>query len=158
MQRLRDYIEGCDTESENNDDDFELLKQSPMIGENKVCAIFIGCSPTTDFIQYKLEIGTPLCHIYSCTAEPRLARTHSGNEEPDSKTLSMYITSLALDFAHPEYEMSASMMAAIKCQDDRVGERGARPEWVWEYWQNDWVFRQESEVWGKPLLYVASFN
>lgn len=60
----------------------------------------------------------------------------------------MYITSLALDFAHPDYEMSASMMAAIKCQDDRSGERGARPEWLWENWQNDWVFRQESEVWG----------
>jgi hypothetical protein len=41
--------------------------------------------------------------------------------------------------------MNASMMAAIKCQDDRVG---ARPEWVWEFWQNDWVFRRESEVWG----------
>jgi hypothetical protein len=41
------------------------------------------------------------------------------------------------------------MMAAIKCQDDRVGERGARAEWVWEFWQNDWAFRQGSEVWGK---------
>lgn len=42
-------------------------------------------------------------------------------------------------------------MAAIKCQDDRVGERGARPDWVWEHWQNDFVFRQESEVWGTVL-------
>ncbi|KAF9054971.1 hypothetical protein BDZ89DRAFT_1055595 [Hymenopellis radicata] len=124
VQRLRDYIEGCDTESENNDDDFEVLKQSPTMGENK----------------YKLEI----------------ARTHSGTEEPDSKTLSMYITSLALDFAHPDYEMSASMMAAIKCQDDRAGERGARPEWVWENWQNDWVFRQESEVWACPLPLLST--
>lgn len=52
-----------------------------------------------------------------------------------------------MDFA--DYEMSASMMTAIKCQDDRAGERGARAEWVWEFWQNDWVFRQESEVWGE---------
>lgn len=54
-----------------------------------------------------------------------------------------------LDYAQGDYETSASMMAAIKCQDDRVGERGARPEWIWEFWQNDWVFRRESEVWGK---------
>lgn len=43
------------------------------------------------------------------------------------------------------------MMTSIKCQDDRAGERGARPEWVWEYWQTDWVFRQESEVWGEHI-------
>lgn len=49
------------------------------------------------------------------------------------------------------FEVSASMMAAIKCQSDRVGERGARPDWVWEFWQNDWIFRQGSEVWGEPL-------
>ena len=41
------------------------------------------------------------------------------------------------------------MFAAIKCQDDRVGERGARAEWAWEYWHNNWVFRQGSEVWGQ---------
>lgn len=41
------------------------------------------------------------------------------------------------------------MFAGIKCQDDRVGERGARTEWAWEYWQNDWVFREDSEVWGE---------
>ena len=67
----------------------------------------------------------------------------------DSKTLSLYITSLALDFAHPDFELPTSMMTAVKCQDDRAGERGARPEWIWEFWKNDWVFRQESEVWGK---------
>ena len=64
-------------------------------------------------------------------------------------TLSLYITSLTLDFAHTDYEMSASMFAAIKCQDDRIGERGARAEWAWEYWQHSWSFRQGSEVWGE---------
>jgi hypothetical protein len=62
--------------------------------------------------------------------------------------LSLYITSLALDFSLPEDETPATMMAAIKCQDDRIGERGARTEWVWDFWQDDWIFRQESEVWG----------
>lgn len=66
-------------------------------------------------------------------------------------TLSLYITSLSMDIAHGDYEISASMMTAIKCQDDRVGERGARPEWAWEHWQNDWIFRQESEVYGRSV-------
>ena len=70
---------------------------------------------------------------------------------PQLPTLSLYITSLTIDFAHTDYEMSASMFAAIKCQDDRVGERGARAEWAWEYWHSNWAFRQGSEVWGKPV-------
>lgn len=53
-----------------------------------------------------------------------------------------------LDFPHAEYETSASMMTAIKCQDDRVGERGARADWIWEFWQGQWKFRHGSEVWG----------
>ena len=77
-----------------------------------------------------------------------LAPPVDGASSPSPTTLSIYITSL-LDFPQGDYETCASMMAAIKCQDDRVGERGARPEWIWEFWQNDWVFRRESEVWGK---------
>ena len=64
------------------------------------------------------------------------------------QSLSIYITSLMMDQAQPDFETSMSMFAAIKCQDDRVGERGARAEWAWEYWHEGWVFRQESEVWG----------
>lgn len=57
---------------------------------------------------------------------------------------------MMLDYPQqPDYEMPASMFTAIKCQDDKVGERGARAEWAWEYWQDGWVFRQESEVWGE---------
>lgn len=44
-----------------------------------------------------------------------------------------------LDFPHAEYDSSASMMTAIKCQDDRVGERGARADWIWEFWQDQYV-------------------
>jgi hypothetical protein len=67
---------------------------------------------------------------------------------PKIPQLSLYITSLMLEFAHADYESSATMMAAIKCQHDRAGERGARTDWAWEFWQDDWTFRQESEVWG----------
>lgn len=56
-----------------------------------------------------------------------------------------------VDFTPDEYEAYASMTAAVKCQDDLAGQRGARPDWVWEFWQNDWVFRKGSEVWGEFL-------
>jgi len=52
-----------------------------------------------------------------------------------------------LDDPNAEYEISASMLAAIKCQDDRVGERGARADWAWDIWQTEWTFRQDNEVW-----------
>jgi len=54
-----------------------------------------------------------------------------------------------VDFTQDDYEACASLVAAVKCQDDLAGQRGARPEWVWEFWQNDWVFRRGSEVWGE---------
>ncbi|KAJ7582514.1 hypothetical protein C8J56DRAFT_954961 [Mycena floridula] len=65
---------------------------------------------------------------------------------PKPPGLSLYITPLALDFTMPHYEIPVSLMVAIKCH-----ERGARPEWVWEFWQQDFVFRQESEVFACPL-------
>jgi hypothetical protein len=55
-----------------------------------------------------------------------------------------------LDY-NAEYEISASMLAAIKCQDDRIGERGARSDWAWDVWQNEWTFRQDNEVWREHL-------
>ena len=81
------------------------------------------------------------------TNEPENPSTPIIRAQPP--TLSLYVTSLTVDFAHTDYELSASMFAAIKCQDDRIGERGARAEWAWEYWQNSWSFRQGSEVWGE---------
>lgn len=83
-----------------------------------------------------------------------LAPTVATDNAPSSNmtTLSLYITSLMADFTQDDHEAYASMMAAIKCQDDLSGERGARPEWVWEFWQNDWVFRRDSEVWGQCFL------
>lgn len=124
--------------------DFEILKQSPMLGDNK----------------FKLEIGE-LDHVLSHPSGLKnvsLAPTVSADGAPSSSptTLTLYITSM-MDFSQGEYEAYASMMAAIKCQDDRAGERGARPEWVWEFWQNDWVFRRESEVWGKFSSIIPCF-
>ncbi|KAG2013805.1 hypothetical protein CC2G_010676 [Coprinopsis cinerea AmutBmut pab1-1] len=91
-------------------------------------------SPTLADSKFKLEI----------------ALTTPG-DAPGRALLSLYITSLFLDYGSGDLETSATMMAAIKCQEDKTGQRGARPEWVWEFWQHDWVFRQESEVWECPL-------
>ncbi|KAJ7167467.1 hypothetical protein C8R46DRAFT_1093094 [Mycena filopes] len=125
VHKLRDFVEGVElepeVEAESTDDElgstvgpdnFEILKQAPLIGDEK----------------FKLEI-TCAPHNEVATNKP--------------STLTLCITSLILDFAH-NYELNASMMAAIKYQDERIG---ARAEWVWEFWQSDWVFRRESEVW-----------
>ncbi|KNZ77169.1 hypothetical protein J132_06164 [Termitomyces sp. J132] len=123
VRRLRDFVEAADTQNTENAD-FEILKQSPILGDNK----------------FKLEIAfTPPSDGFS--------DLHNINKP----TLSLYITSLMVDFAHVDYELSASMMTAIKCQADRFGERGAPPEWVWDFWQSNWVFRHEHEVWECPL-------
>jgi hypothetical protein len=75
----------------------------------------------------------------------------SPSEDNSRSFLSLFITSLVMDYAHGDFESSATMLAAIKCEDHAAGHRGARPEWVWEFWQHDWVFRQGSEVWGEYL-------
>ncbi len=121
---------------------FEILKQSPMLGDGK----------------FKLEIGMKSLSSYISIVWAVLmnhaAPTLATDSAPSSNTttLSLYITSLMADFTQDDHEAYASMMAAIKCQDDLSGERGARPEWVWEFWQNDWVFRRDSEVWGQCLF------
>ncbi|KAF8192451.1 hypothetical protein BJ912DRAFT_1057819 [Pholiota molesta] len=123
VHKLRDFVEGVESSHQNGEvGDFDILKESPTLGDHK----------------FKLEIA------------PTILPESEGSISPPT-TLSVYITSLMLDFAEDEYETHASMMAAIKCQNDRIGERGARPDWVWEFWQNDWVFRRESEVWECPL-------
>ncbi|KAF9569002.1 hypothetical protein CPC08DRAFT_624509 [Agrocybe pediades] len=131
VHRLRDFVEGI--ESDGLPDG-----PHPVAGELEDFAV-LKQSPTLGDHKFKLEIAL-------------VAPSHSSQ----APTLCLYITSLILDFAQEEYEYPASMMAAIKCHADRVGERGARPDWVWEYWQNDWVFRRESEVWECALPPLSS--
>ena len=82
------------------------------------------------------------------------ARTTIDAEEATAtQTLSLYVTCLMLDdYPSAEHEISASMLAAIKCQDDRVGERGARADWAWDIWQTEWTFRQDNEVWREHIM------
>ena len=121
-------------------DDFEILRESPMLGDGK----------------FKLEIGIVLPRSSAANSHNKAAKATTPDTGDTSTpsirtlpaTLSLYITSVMLEYAHTDYEIYASMFAGIKCQGDRAGERGARSEWVWEFWQNDWVFREDSEVWG----------
>ncbi|KAI0322452.1 hypothetical protein OF83DRAFT_1049301 [Amylostereum chailletii] len=134
VQKLCDFLESeasmarPDSEDETADserDEFELLRESPNFGEGK----------------FKLEIArTP-------HAEP--VQGSSSHPQPTA-ALSLYVTCLSVDY-HSDYELSTSMMAAVKCEDDRVGERGARADWAWDEWQSEWTFRRESEVWQCPL-------
>jgi hypothetical protein len=143
VAKLRDFVEddnghGQDETPEGrvgpDRDEFEILRESPMLGDGK----------------YKLEIGTKQAiSLLSRSQRAYLARTPPDAEIATTQvpTLSLFVTSLMLDYANAEYEVSASMLAAIKCQDDRVGERGARADWAWDTWQSEWTFRQDNEVW-----------
>ncbi|KAI0268185.1 hypothetical protein BC834DRAFT_821689 [Gloeopeniophorella convolvens] len=136
VTKLRDLVEGRGPDEAESDgsrtpdrDEFELLRESPMLGDGK----------------YKLEIGKDR----SCPSA-----WICGNTQPP--TLSLFITCLMLDYPNAEYEISASMLAAIKCQDDHAGERGARADWAWDIWQTEWTFRQDNEVWQCALPSLSS--
>ena len=144
VAKLRDFVEdrGQDETLEGrvgpDRNAFDILKESPMLGDGK----------------YKLEIGKSqtTCLLFRSQRD-YLARTSPDAEVTTTQlpTLSLYVTSPMLDYANAEYEISASMLAAIKCQDDRVGERSAKADWAWETWQTEWTFRQDNEVWRERL-------
>ncbi|KAF9782981.1 hypothetical protein BJ322DRAFT_1073795 [Thelephora terrestris] len=121
VERLSRSIES-DTDL-NGDDDHLSVKDDDQSFE------ILSQSPLLGDGKFKLEI----------------ARTAG------AQTLSLYVTSLVVGYSRNDYEVSATVLAAIKTNNSKAGERGARTEWVWKEWQNDWTFRQESEVWGCPL-------
>ncbi|KAG8720757.1 hypothetical protein FRC09_009051 [Ceratobasidium sp. 395] len=102
----------------------ELLRESPIIGDGKfkleVCASY---TPT--------DLETPVDAVGVASAR-----------------LSVFVTSLMLDYApHTNTELCTTMMAAVRVRGDLAGERGARADWLWEFWDQDWTFRKESEFW-----------
>ncbi|KAJ1311189.1 hypothetical protein OPQ81_009690 [Rhizoctonia solani] len=102
----------------------ELLRESPIIGDGK----------------FKLEVCA------SCA--PNRQDTSQDPSGPSDPRLSAFVTSLMLDYApHTDTELCTTMMAAIKVRGDFAGERGARADWVWEFWDQEWTFRKESEFW-----------
>ena len=146
VHRLRDHVERSDRADASSANTFDVLTEEPTLADGK----------------FKLEIGDcPVSMLYNVDtyhseAKPpplETTETESPAIGAHLPTLSLYVTSVMLEFAHADYEISASMFAGIKCQDDRAGERGARPDWAWEFWQNDWVFREDSEVWGECKSY-----
>lgn len=133
LSRLRNVVEGLQETFEVSNQEvppcpegFEVLRETPLLGDGR----------------FNLEVTQD-----SHTSEGLDAATKTLN-------LSVLVTSLMVDRG---YETPASIMVAIKCQDDRVGERGARAgKWIWERWENDWLFREGSEVWECPLPTLSS--
>ncbi|KAF5393022.1 hypothetical protein D9757_001331 [Collybiopsis confluens] len=109
-----------------------------------------GGSPLADGLGGELNDFDILKHspiIGDGKFKLEVARTTSSKSSaPSVPHLSLYVTPLNLEFAHPQYEMNATMMAGIKCEDDKAGERGSRADWSFEIW-HDWVFRVDNEVW-----------
>lgn len=135
LSRLRNVVEGLQETFEVSNQEvppcpegFEVLRETPLLGDGR----------------FNLEVTQD-----SHTSEGLDAATKTLN-------LSVLVTSLMVDRG---YETPASIMVAIKCQDDRVGERGARAgKWIWERWENDWLFREGSEVWGKHAFDTLVFR
>ncbi|KAG8743608.1 hypothetical protein FRC10_011671 [Ceratobasidium sp. 414] len=115
----------------------ELLRESPIIGDGK----FKLEDPLRAFVDFKILFITP---AYASTdSESPVDAVGS-----PSARLSVFVTSLMLDYApHTNTELCTTMMAAVKVRGDLAGERGARADWLWEFWDQDWTFRKESEFW-----------
>ncbi|KAI0307093.1 hypothetical protein B0F90DRAFT_1807787 [Multifurca ochricompacta] len=127
VRKLRDFVEGR--------------------GPHKVAEGSGRGEPDRD--EFEILRESPLLGDGKYKLEIEIVTTHL-------PTLSLYVTCLMLDYANAEYEISASMLAAIKCQDDRLGERVARADWAWDTWQTEWTFRQDNEVWQCVLPSLSS--
>ncbi|KAG8715449.1 hypothetical protein FRC11_004109 [Ceratobasidium sp. 423] len=116
--------QGHSTDDRGSNSVPELLREGPIVGDGK----------------FKLEVCA------SCA--PNRPDTSQDPTGPSDAGLSVFVTSLMLDYApHTDTELCTTMMAAIKVRGDFAGERGARADWVWEFWDQEWTFRKESEFW-----------
>ncbi|EIN10612.1 hypothetical protein PUNSTDRAFT_100257 [Punctularia strigosozonata HHB-11173 SS5] len=150
VRRLKDFVEAdhvdgasapseYDRVHEDTSSSFGVFRDSPLLGDGK----------------FKLEIGMLAPVLKTLRSHiPAMSSTSIQSNPGSERILVLSITSLMVDFHQADYD--ASIMVAIKCQDDKAGERGARPAWVWEAWQNEWTFRSDSEVWECPLPSLSS--
>lgn len=115
-----------------------------MLGDGKF-KLEIGMCDDVKFFPYPSRLPTAYRPPADITTGLEAVKTAA-------PTLSLFVTSVMLEYAHTDYEICTSMFAGIKCQHDLAGERGSRPDWTWKFWQGDWIFREDSEVWGKCLF------
>ena len=120
--------------------------------------------------KFKLEIGmlvldssshsrvhSDISHLIArptAHAESPEATQATGTPRPHAQALSLFLTSVIIEYAHTDYEICSSIFVGLKCQDDRAGERGARADWAWDFWQHEWTFREDSEVWGMCIFFA----
>ena len=168
VRELRDYVEGIQTQNPLEAPSFDessdgkdgvvpaILKEAPVIGDGKF-KLEIGRTSSADEasainsppVATEVAQSVPILNILGPSAS-------SAPTNPNT-TLSLFLTSMQLDWSHGGYEIAATLMAGIKCSEDRAGERGARSEWVWEAWR-DWVFCKGSEFWGMPPLVHEGYS
>ncbi|KZT57118.1 hypothetical protein CALCODRAFT_470196 [Calocera cornea HHB12733] len=122
-------------ERAHEDEPFEILREHPSIGDGKFILEIARTGPEPRMPTTPLEAPV---------------RPASQSSRLGPQTLSLYITSL-MDHSNMDSEMSASLLVAIKCVDERGSERGVPAEWLWESWEQNWCFRKESEFWECPL-------
>jgi hypothetical protein len=168
VRELRDYVEGIETQNSLEPRSFDgspdgkdpaipaILKEAPVIGDGKF-KLEIG---RTSSGEEASAINSPPVAtevVQSIPTVNMLSSSTSSAPANSISTMSLFLTSMQLDWSHGGYEIAATLMAGIKCSEDRPGERGARSEWVWEAWR-DWVFCKGSEFWGMPRLVHRGCN
>lgn len=168
VRELRDYVEGIETQNSLETPSFD----EPLDGKDGAIPAILKEAPVIGDGKFKLEIGrTSLAEEASATSPPPVATEaaqlipllnmfdSSASSAPTNPnaTLSLFLTSMQLDWNHGGYEVAATLMAGIKCSEDRPGEKCARSEWVWEAWR-DWVFCKGSEFWGMPRFVHQGYS
>jgi len=164
VRELRDYIEGIETQNslqapslDGSSDGKDgavpaILKEAPVIGDGKF-KLEIGRTSSAEESSASNSLPVATDSAQSIPLLNALGSSASSAPPNPNTTLSLFLTSMQLDWNHGSYEVAATLMAGIKCSEDRPGERGARSEWVWEAWR-DWIFCKGSEFWGTPPPYL----
>lgn len=165
VRELRDYVEGIETQNSLEAPSLDgtsdgkdgavpaILKEAPVIGDGKF-KLEIG---RTSSVEEASAINPPPVATEVSQSVPLLNTLNSSASSAPNTTLSLFLTSMQLDWNHGGYEVAATLMAGIKCSEDRPGERGARSEWVWEAWR-DWVFCKGSEFWGTSRICLRGLH
>ncbi|KIM29080.1 hypothetical protein M408DRAFT_329095 [Serendipita vermifera MAFF 305830] len=134
-------IHSDDSHASNPSGAPSLLRETPVVdGKFK---LEIGRAPQTEDVTTSTVTVTGIneegiSHAIPASPPPQGSSTVS-------TTLSLCLTSLQLDYDQT-CEIATTIMVGIKANTDFVGQRGARAEWVWEFW-DDFVFRKGSEFW-----------
>lgn len=91
------------------------------------------------------ELQTPASNVEPISVpEADSGTTHARRDR--ITVLSVYLTSLVLDYTHPDLEIPASIMVGLRPIRDAIGRRGAENGgWSWRRFY-DYTFRKEADL------------